>query len=41
LTHLLQVRSFKDSSVPGGVQIPVTSAKQFDYRVITIFNWEF
>jgi hypothetical protein len=25
----------------GGVQIPVTSAKEFDYRIIAVFNWEF
>jgi hypothetical protein len=24
-----------------GVQVPVTSAKEFDYRVIAVFNWEF
>jgi hypothetical protein len=24
-----------------GVQFPVTSAKEFDYRILAAFNWEF
>jgi len=31
----------RQTSVRGGVQLPVTSAKEFDYRIIAIFNWEF
>jgi hypothetical protein len=29
------------TSLRGGVQIPLTSAKEFDYRIIAIVNWEF
>lgn len=31
----------RGTSLRGGVQIPVTNRKEFDYRILTIFNWEF
>jgi hypothetical protein len=31
----------RGSSVRAGVQIPLTDAKEFDYRVLVVFNWEF
>jgi hypothetical protein len=45
LTPGLTVRAMlllpRGSSIRAGVQIPLTDAREFDYRVLTVFNWEF
>src|SRR5262249_52029260 len=41
LTPGVIVKLPRRTSVRGGVQIPLTSAKDFDYRITAIFNGEF
>jgi hypothetical protein len=45
LTPGVAVRSLpgmpRGTSIRAGVQIPVTDAREFDYRVLAVLNWEF